>query len=310
LVQKGYFIRALARKLSNIENLKELNIEIFFGDVADADSLKQAFEGIDYVIHTAADTSGNEGDGQFSTIQGTQNIIDLSEQFKIKKLIYISTCNVYGTADYKNGQIVTEESSLERFPQKRGAYSYSKLKAEEIVRKAMEGGGVPIVCLRPGTIFGPGGEIFTPMMGFTLGHKLFAIIGPGKFVLPLIYIDNLVDAIIKAMRNETDSGRVYNVVDTEKLTKKDYVDHLLKKVYPGAYYIYIPYKLLYLIVLTQEMVFKSLKRNPFLTRYRLASSQRNILYDTSRIQNDLRWDPSVSNKEAIDGILGYERNKK
>jgi len=308
LVQKGYFVRGVARKLSNIEKLKELNMEIFFADVADADSLKQAFEGIDYVIHAAADTAGNEGDGQSSTIQGTQNIIDLCEQFKIKKLIYISTCNVYSTADYENGQIVTEESSLERFPRKRGTYSYCKLKAEEIVRQAMEEEVIPIVCLRPGTIFGPGGEIFTPMMGFTLGHKLFAIIGPGKFVLPVVYIDNLSDAIIKAIDNETDSVKIYNVVDTEKLTKKDYVDHLLKKLYPGAYYIYIPYKLLYLTVLTQEMAFRILKRKPFLTRYRLVSSQRNIIYDTSRIQNDLRWNPPVSFKQAIDEILQYEQS--
>jgi nucleoside-diphosphate-sugar epimerase len=111
------------------------------------------------------------------------------------------------------------------------------------------------------------------------------------------------------MHNETDSENLYNVVDAEKMTKKNYVDLLLKKLYPGAHYIYIPYKLLYLIVLTQEMIFKMLKRKAFLTRYRLASSQRNIVYDTSRIQKDLRWNPPVSIKEAIDGILEYEQSK-
>jgi nucleoside-diphosphate-sugar epimerase len=309
LVQKGYSVRALARKLSNIGKLKKLNVEIFFGDVASSESVKPAFGGIDYVIHTAADTSGSEEDGQLSTIQGTKNIIDLCEQFKIKKLIYISSCSVYGVSDYKSGQIVTEESTLERFPQKRGAYSYSKLEAENIVRQAMEGNGVPIVCLRPGTIYGPGGEIFTPMMGFAFGHKLFAIFGNGKFILPLVYIDNLVEAIVTSMKEEASTGKIYNIVDPEKLTKKEYVEGLLKKLYPDSRYIYIPYKFLYLIVFIQEIMFKILGRKPFLTRYRLTSSQKNIIYNASKIKNELGWKHNLSIGDALNRILEYEQSR-
>lgn len=310
LVQKGYPVRALARKLSNIEKLKKLNVEIYFGDVASIESLKPVFEGIDFVIHAAADTAGTEEDGQISTIQGTKNIVNLCEQFKIKKLVYISSCNVYGVADYRTEQIVTEESSLERFPIKRGPYTYSKLKAEEIVREAMEKRIVTIVCLRPGTIFGPGGEIFTPMMGFGFGQKLFAIIGGGKFVLPLVYIDNLVEAILAAINNEAVAGGIFNVVDTDKLTKKDYVELLLKRLYPHAYYIYIPYGVLYSIVFIQEVMFKILKRNPFLTRYRLKSSQKSIIYDASRVKNELRWNPLISCKEGLRRVFEYEIEKR
>ncbi len=310
LVRKGYCVRALARKLSNIENLKRLNVEIFFGDVADLESLALAFEGIDYVIHAAADTIGREEDGQISTIQGTKNIIDLSEQCKIKNLVYISSCNVYGVADYKTGQIVTEESPLERFSLKRGPYSHSKLQAEEIVRRAMEKRVVPIVCLRPGTIYGPGGEIFTPMMGFSFGAKLFAIIGPGKFILSLVYIDNLIDAIIEAMNNEISTGKIYNVVNTDKLTKKDYIEGLLKKLYPNAHYIYIPYEIIYTTVFLQEIMFRILKRKPFLTRYRLTSSQKNIIYDTSRIQNELGWKAGISIGNGINRILEHGQKKR
>jgi len=310
LSQKGHPVRALARKLSNIEKLKELNVEVFFGDVADMESLKSVFNGIDFVIHAAADTAGREEDGKLSTIQGTKNVISLCEEFKVKKLVYISSCNVYGVADYRDRQIVTEESSLERSPQKRGPYSNSKLEAEGIVRQAMKRGIVPIVCLRPGTIYGPGGEIFTPMMGFAFGQKLFAIIGAGKFVLPLVYIDNLVEAILAAINNEAGAGEIYNVVDTDKLTKKDYVELLLKRLYPNAYYIYIPYGVLYSIVFIQEIMFKILKRNPFLTRYRLKSSQKNIIYDASRVKNELHWNPLILGKEGLSRVFEYEIEKR
>lgn len=302
LMQKGYRVRALARKLSNIERLTELGVEIHFGDVGSIDSLRRGFEGIDYVVHAAADTSGRKEESDVSTIQGTRNIVDLCREYNIKKLIYLSSCNVYGVADYKNGEIVTEESSLERSPEKRGVYSEAKLKAEELVTAAMSK-GLKAVCLRPGTYFGPGGDIYTSMMGLSFG-KLFAIIGNGKkFVLPLIYIDNLVDAIMASMENEKSTGKTYNIVDHDGLNKRQYVDLLLKKIYPGAKFIYIPYSFFYRLVWLQEILIGILGMRPFLTRYRTVSSQRPIIYSSDKIRTELNWIPPYTIKEAIETVI-------
>ncbi len=309
LIQRGYRVCALTRKSSNIDKLIQLGVEIFVGDVGSKASMKPAFKGVDLAIHAAADTSGNEEDGKVSTIQGTKNIINLCNDYKIKKLVYISSCSVYGIADYKKGEIVTEESSLERFPGKRGYYSDAKLQADQAIATAMIKGKLPIVSLRPGTIFGPGGEVYTPMMGFSLGTKLFCIIGNGNFVLPLVYIDNLVDAIITAIEKEESNGKVYNVVNSDNLTKKQYVESFIKKLYPKAIFFYIPYPLLYLTVLFQEIVIRMLKRKPFLTRYRLTSSQKYVLYDSSKIQRDLNWNAPVTTHEAIKNVIQYEKNR-
>lgn len=309
LTQRGYRVRALARKLSNIEKLKKLQSEIFYGDVASVDSLKPAFEGVDMVVHAAADTEGREEDSELSTIQGTKNVIDLCRHYKIRKLVYISSCSVYGVADYKKNQVVSEESSLERFPEKRGHYSNAKFKAEESITEAVNK-GQPITVLRPGTIFGPGGEIFTPMMGFSLGSKVFGIIGMGKFVLPLVYIDNLVDAVITTIEKQENMGKIFNVVDSDNVSKKMYVKLLLKKLYPKSHYIYIPFWLLYLGVFFQELLTRALGRKPFLTRYRLVSSQKNIFYDSSRIINELNWAPPYTIKDALNMVLDYEHSKR
>ena len=55
-MDKGYRVRALARKTSKIEQLKKLNVEICYGDVADHASLEPAFADINFVVHAAADT--------------------------------------------------------------------------------------------------------------------------------------------------------------------------------------------------------------------------------------------------------------
>ena len=309
LAQKGYPVRALVRKLSNTKKLKTCGVEIFFGDVADLESLHPAFNNIDIVVHAAADTAGNEREGELSTIRGTENILQQCRQFGVRKLIYISSCAVYGVADYKKGSLIGEDATLERFPEQRGFYSWSKLKADQIVAEAIAKGSLPIISLRPGTIWGPGGELFTPMMGFSLGNSIFVVIGNGKFVLPFVYIDNLVDAIIRGIETQNAAGGVYNVVDDERITKRDYMNRLVKKIYPQASCFYVPYGLLYMTVFIQEQILTWLGRKPFLTRYRLASSQKSILYDSAKIRKELGWQPPVSLDDGIGTVLEYEQKR-
>jgi nucleoside-diphosphate-sugar epimerase len=309
LAQKGYPVRTLVRKLSNTKKLKTCGVEIFFGDVADLESLHPAFNNIDIVVHAAADTAGNEREGEWSTIRGTENILQQCRQAGVRKLIYISSCAVYDVAGIKKGAVVSEKAPLERFPEQRGFYSWSKLKADQIVAEAIAKGSLPIISLRPGTIWGPGGEIFTPMMGFSIGNKLFAVIGNGKFVLPFVYIDNLVEAIVRGIENNDRAGGIYNVVDSERITKRDYMNKLVRKLYPRATCLYIPYSLLYSAVYIQEKLFSLMGRKPFLTRYRMTSSQKNIFYDSSKIQDELDWTPFVSAEEGIKKVLEYELNR-
>jgi nucleoside-diphosphate-sugar epimerase len=91
-------------------------------------------------------------------------------------------------AGCRNGQIIDENGPLEKYPERRGVYSWAKIEAEKLVVDCMEQGKGAVVCLRPGTIYGPGGRYFTPMMGFSFGTRLFLIIGSEDFILPLIYI--------------------------------------------------------------------------------------------------------------------------
>ena len=309
LTKRGYPVRALVRKLSDTKKLESFGVEIYFGDVADLESLQPAFQNIDVVVHAAADTAGDERDGEWSTIRGTRNVLDLCGRDGIRKLIYISSCAVYGVADHRRGAVLGEDAALERFPEKRGFYSWAKLKADQIVAEAMANGALPIINLRPGTIWGPGGETFTPMMGFSLGAKLFAVIGNGKFVLPFVYIDNLVEAIIQGIEKKDTGGGIYNVVDMERITKREYMNRVVKKIHPRAACLYIPYSLLYLVVYLQEKLFSWMGRKPFLTRYRLTSSQRSILYDSSKLQKELGWQPSVAFEAGARNVVEHELHR-
>ncbi len=309
LILNGFKVRAFVLKTSNINKLKSLDVDICIGNIVDLSSLRLAFDRIDYVVHAAADTTGSVESGRVNTIQGTENILKLCKEYKVKKLVYISTCSVYGAADYKKGYEVTEASSLERFPEARGPYSNAKFQAEKIVLQAITENYCPIICFRPGTIYGPGGKIYTPIMGFSFGRKIFLTIGDGRFVLPLVYIDNAADAIRAVLESDDSASKVYNLIDPYRLTKKQYIARLVKKVFPHAKFLFLPYSILYIIVYFQEVLFKLIGRTPLLTRYRLESSQKKIIYSGEKICKELDWTPPVSLDDALSHMIEYEMQR-
>jgi len=307
LAKQGCAVRAFVRKTSKTGGLRLPGVVLYYGDISDAESMKPAFEGVDYVVHAAADTGGSEEGGRLVTIQGTRNVLDLCDVYGVKKLVYISSCSVYGVAAYRDGQVVDENAALETAPEQRGAYSGAKLEAEKLVTRFMAQGKIPVVCLRPGTIYGPGGPVYSPMIGFSSGSSLFAVIGAGDFELPLVYIDNLAAAVIAALTNETANGQMYNVVDTDRVTKRRYMDRVIRQLYPRSRHIYIPYALLYFLVMVQEKLFTTLQRKPVMSGYRLTSSQKPIIYDATKIVKELNWQPMVSFEEAVARLIQYER---
>lgn len=303
LIDQGFTLRALVRHTSNTQELDLPGVELVYGDITDPDSLVPAFSDIDYVIHAAAGTMGSDEQMRRVTIEGTRNILEICHRFVVKKLVYISSCSVYGVADCSDGSVLDESAPLEAQPHLRGAYSLTKLEAEKQVTDAMEQVDFHATVLRPGTIYGPGGENFTPMVGFSLKNKLFVVIDRKGFVLPLVYVDNLVDAIILAMTADNSSGQVYNVVDTDQIDKKAYMNTFIHKLHPGALCLYFPYKLFAAIVALQEKLFGVLRREPLISMYRLKSSQNPVVYDATKISDELGWRPAVGFVEAVEEIL-------
>lgn len=308
LVDKGYHVRVLARKLSKVDAVAAAGAEVFWGDVADLDSFGQAFAGRDLIIHLAAGTSGTARDSETATLQGTRNLLELCRRHKPRKLVYVSSCSVYGVTDFKKDAVVSETAHLERFPERRGSYSASKQQAEQYVSEYMKSDNVPVVILRPGTVYGPGGDLYTPMMGFRVGH-FYLVIANGSFTLPFVYVDNLIDALVRVAEAKEADGEVFNVVDTAGLTKRKYMETVLRRIHPRARVLYVPYALLFGITWLQKIGLWFVGRPPYLSRYRLTSSQRNVLYDSRKITARLGWKSPISPDEAINRLVQFELSK-
>ena len=124
--------------------------------------------------------------------------------------------------------------------------------------------------------------------------------------MPLVYIDNVVDAIILSMKRPEANGQIFNVADGERVSKREFIDNVIRPLHPRAIVVYVPYWLLYAAVWLQEALLRVIRRPPLLSRYRLISSQKVIAYDHSKLTGCLGWQPCVSAAEAFERIVAFE----
>ena len=124
LLNKGYPVRALHRKESNIKEIGKIfsyyaedadelfsKIEWRDGDLLDVLSLSEAMEDVTQVYHCAAIVSMNPKDGQkmiYNNVTGTANIVNIALEKQIQKFCYVSSVAALGIEKGKN---ITEETS-------------------------------------------------------------------------------------------------------------------------------------------------------------------------------------------------------
>jgi nucleoside-diphosphate-sugar epimerase len=267
-----------------------------YGSLGEPETVDHAVAGVDVVYHVGAAMKGGPAEFEQGTIWGTRNIIDACQKHGIRRLVYVSSMSVFDHAGHRDGVVMREESPYEPWPDKRGAYTQTKLRAEQMVLEAA-GKGLPAVIIRPGQIFGPGAEKVTPngVIGIA-GQWLVA--GNGERPIPLVYRDDVVDALLRAETADRAVGQVINIVDTADVRQNEYL-RAAAPALTGIKVRRIPVPVLMLLASGVEMLGAILKRGVPLTRYRIRSLKPLWPFDASKAQTLLGWTPVVGAREGL-----------
>ena len=301
LVRDGEAVRVLARETSRLDYLDKQRVEIVKGDLKDEAGIKKALRGIDTVFHVAAATNGSWKEHLESTIHGTELILSLAYAEGIKRLVHISSLSIYAVEHLPHGATVRETEPYEPDLEARGYYTRAKVESEKCVFKWYQEKKLPVCILRPGIIFGPRGNVFLPNIGFAIKNKLFVIIGRGRNLLPLTYVENVVDAILAAAKEDKAIGQAYNIVDESTITQEAYLKEYLRVTETNGLRVKVPYLIPYVAAWGLEYAYRFLAPHslPPISRYRLACACKSIYYDNSKAKIDLGWRPKIKPEEAI-----------
>lgn len=273
-------------------------LSVVYGHLGDPEIVDRAVEGVDVVYHVGAAMKGGPIEFEEGTIWGTRNVIDACLRHGVRRLVYVSSMSVFDHAGHPEGVPVREDSAWEPYPERRGAYTQTKLRAEQMVLEAYREKGLPAVLIRPGQIFGPGAEKVTPngVIGIA-GQWLVA--GNGNRPLPLVYRDDVADALILAETAPGVEGRIINIVDTKDVVRQNEYLAAAKPALGGIAVRRVPVPVLMTLASGVELLGAILKRGVPLSKYRIRSLKPLWPFDPAAAETLLGWRPAVGIREGL-----------
>jgi predicted dehydrogenase/nucleoside-diphosphate-sugar epimerase len=269
-------------------------LEYARGDLADHEAVDRAVRGAAVVFHAGAAMKGGWPDHQGGTIEGTRNVLDACRKHGVEKLVHVSSLSVIDWAGADAFAPVDEDTPFEPHAEERGSYTRAKLEAEKLV--AVEAArGLPVVIMRPGQIFGRRIPLMTAAVARRAGGR-YVVLGDGEMPLPLVYIDDVVDALMLAAKSNLRHGEVVQIVDPEPWTQNQV---LAEVVGPSARVVRVPRPAVMALGRFSELVLGLIRKKSPVSPYRLSSALALRRFESQRARQLLDWKPRVGVREGI-----------
>jgi len=311
LLARGDSVRAIVlpgdEGLDDVEAASAGRLEVVRADIADADAVHPAFEAVDDVFHTAALVHAWAARERFDRVNvtGARNVAELSLAHAVRRLVAISTSDVFGMPD---GHRVLDESGPYR-PWGE-PYPDSKIEAERWLWRLHRESGLPLTVIYPGWVYGPGDKAFLPGLAEAIaGGRMFFWFRGAK--LPFVYIDNLVDACLLAAERPEAVGQGYIVHDdTDGPTLEELCAAIAEALGVPPPRRHLPYGLVHAAARTLQALWRlrGASSPPPLLTVDVKAFGMQFHLSSAKIRRDLGWAPRVPGDEgmrrALAGLRG------
>jgi len=302
LLEKGYQVRCIYRKTSNLIWLKDKPFELIEAGLSDPDSLKNAVEGIDYIFHSAGlVTARNDEEYLKANRDGTKNLLEAALKYapNLKRFLLISSQTAVGPSASLDNP-VNEKTPLHPIT----AYGRSKKAAEEEALKYID--RLPITIVRPPAVYGPR-DIGIYDIFKVVNKGLITLIGFKKKYISLINSWDLCRGILLAAESENSIGKSY-FISSDKFYSWEEVMGIIKTEFGKKHIITIkiPHSLVLSIAGISEFFGRFSKKPPIFNYDKGKDFIQNFW--TCSIENakkDIGYEPKVSLEEGIRATLNW-----
>jgi oxidoreductase len=311
LAGAGRRVRCLVRPTSDTAHLERLGVELVDGDLTDAGSLARAAQGCRRVLHGAAMVSdwGTVEEIRRVNVAGTRNLLQAALTTSVERFVHLSTTDVYG---YPGGRAIDEAHLPGRF---RNWYAQTKLEAESHVRQVSPECRLERVILRPATVYGPGSKEVVGEMGQAIRSGHMVLVGGGRTVAGLTYVENLADAAILALEHPAAPSQAFNVTDGLQITWREFLDDLADGLGCPRVRWSLPYGLANGLAFSLETGYRLLRRatrvktSPLLSRQAVQVLGREQDFSNRKAETELGWTPRVSYAAGLEATLSWLREE-
>ncbi len=226
LARRGHSVAVLDDLSSGKEaNLAHLagKVELRKGSVCDLETVASACRGADYLIHLAARTSVPRSvlepiETNRVNVDGTLNVLIAARDAKVKRVVFAASSSAYGETP-----TLPKTESMEPAPI--SPYGVTKLVGELYAQVCGRVYGLENVSLRYFNVFGPRQDptsqysgVLSRFITALLEGKPPSVFGDGEQSRDFTFVDNVVDATLRACEAPGASGKVFNVGTGERFT--------------------------------------------------------------------------------------------
>lgn len=216
----------------NPDNLKDIednsNYSFIRGDICDPEIVNKAMKNMDYVVHFAAESHVDRSidDGSIfvrTNILGTHTILESAHKHGIKRLIHVSTDEVYGSitrGSFKETDILTPSSP----------YSSSKAGSDLLVQSYYITHKLPVIITRCTNNFGPyqyPEKLIPLFVTNLLENKKVPVYGTGQNIRDWIYVLDHCKAVDFVLHNGS-IGEIYNIGGGAEKTNLEITDKIIE----------------------------------------------------------------------------------
>jgi UDP-N-acetylglucosamine/UDP-N-acetyl-alpha-D-glucosaminouronate 4-epimerase len=218
------------------ENLEEIkgDFEFIEGDLNDDEKLKKAIQNVEIIFHEAALPSvprsvENPAETHQACVNATFNLLLKAKDAGVKRLIYAASSSAYG-----NQEILPKVETMS--PEPLSPYAAAKLMGEYYCKVFSNVYNIETFSLRYFNVFGPRQNpssmysgVISRFVDALMKNDTPVIFGDGETSRDFTYIENVVDANIKAAQTAKGIGEVMNVANGERITLIELLE-VLKKI--------------------------------------------------------------------------------
>jgi nucleoside-diphosphate-sugar epimerase len=270
------------------------------GDVTDSSSLEPLFAGlagtID-VIHTAG-VIHPDRTADFDRINtgGTIALLELARKHDARRFVHVSSNSPFGTNSHPGDRFRNDEPYHPYF-----GYGQSKMQAELAVFDAVED-GLDAVIVRPPWFYGPHQPARQTTFFKLVRTGRFPVIGDGEQVRSMVYVDNLVDGIMRAELVPTPAGRGWWIADARPYTVREIVETVGRALTAEGFDVApnrtrLPAIAASVAEFADGLIQRSGRYNQQL--HVLGEMGKNIACDISVAQAELGYEPAVALEEGM-----------
>jgi nucleoside-diphosphate-sugar epimerase len=276
-------------------------IELLKGNLLSREDCRDATRDVTLMFHLAAGMGEKSyPDAFMNSVVATRNLLDASlEHGHLRRFVLVSSFSVYTNRQKRQWRRLDETCPVEKRAELRGeAYCFAKVKQEQIVTDYAKSFGVPYVVVRPGSVYGEGKEEITGRVGIgTFG--LFLHLG-GSNTIPFTYVDNCADAIMLAGLVKGVDGEIFNVVDDELPSSREFL-RMYKKNVRRFKSVYVPHVLSFALCLFWEKYsLWSRGQLPLaFNRRRWHADWKKTSYSNAKLKAKLGWTQKVRTSEGL-----------